>query len=122
MSILKPTPGAVMDRMMIIELKVDAFRKAGKPTQLLNKELDSLAQHLSSHGEDCAKIQDLRALLESANRRLWTAEDAIRSTEEISEVALQAKKICALNDERNRLIREIDKAFGVEPVEEKIYG
>jgi hypothetical protein len=63
--------------------------------------------------------------LDAVHRELWGREDAIRDTEitEFSTLAQIAKRIAQLNDQRARLIRELDALYGcAETVEEKIYS
>lgn len=70
------------------------------------------------------RIAGLVTELTNANCRIWESENDIRNTGEDTpeHLALVGKNIARYNDERNRLIREIDKAYGCEnPVEEKIY-
>jgi len=70
------------------------------------------------------RIAGLVTELTNANCEIWTMEDEIRNTGEdtVEHLALVGKRIARYNDERNRLIREIDEAYGCEnPVEEKIY-
>jgi hypothetical protein len=122
MSLLKPTPGEVIDRISILRLKADAYLKAGKPTERLNLETTELCLYLDTLGRH-SEVTPIAFELADINESLWKAEDYIRveamSEHEVSKTALE---IVRLNDRRMQLVREIDKVYGLQSVEEKIYS
>jgi Protein of unknown function (DUF4254) len=126
MSLLHPTPGEMHDRLCVINLKILAFFEASKDTSRLKSEEIEIMSHLKSvEAMDGFFLSDTLLDLVKVNSEIWAMEDEIRNAGEdtVEHLALIAKRIARYNDERNRLIREIDKAYGCEnPVEEKIYG
>lgn len=122
MSLISPTPGEVLDRLSIIGLKITAFQKAGKDTTKLASEAHELDERLEVSPLP-VEAQILATKLSEINGELWKAEDAVRiPNANYENVASAAKCITRLNDRRCSLIRQIDKACGVDTIEEKIYG
>jgi len=122
MSLLKPTPGEVLDRLSIVRLKIAAYTRAGKDSKALEQEAIDLAEYIGEHGTPHEFSHLFEGLIQN-NKRLWELEDQVRRVEITKEeLCYAAKGICLLNDDRNRLIREMDKVFGVKPQEEKIYS
>ena len=122
MSLLRPSPGEVLDRLSIIGLKITAFQKAGKDKTKLAAEAHELIESL----EELLIPVDAEILatkLSEINSELWKAEDDLREPGiNVFQIAHAAQNIAKLNDLRCSLIRKIDKACGVESIEEKIYG
>jgi hypothetical protein len=121
MSLLEPTPGEILDRISIVRLKISACVQKGISYHSLYRELNKLSERLAIH-ENWTEEHSLSVNLAEVNAELWACEDEIRADEDVVKVAVTAKKICLLNDERNRLVREINELFGINTVEEKLYG
>lgn len=124
MSLLKPTPGEVMDRISILSLKQVAYSKKGRDISYLREESHELSTYLKTfpvENEKTIVIQQLGDLLNDINHELWKAEDDVRSSDTDAFVLKAARKIASLNDLRNRTIRDINKEFKSDTVEEKIY-
>jgi hypothetical protein len=134
MSLLHPTPGMIIDRISILNLKIDAYLKADRRTNALEEELMELEAFLDSQGKDSREIDKLRNSLYACNRSIWDRENELRSmpcrgqTDEwnlsaLKKLAKCAVEIAKINDERVNLMRKIDVEFGSEHlVEEKVYG
>ena len=136
MSLLHPTPGQVLDRISILNLKIRAYREAGRPFAALDGEWGELMVHLQllwpkvADGETDkpwrTNLHKLNQALAAVNCEIWKDEDEVRLLEGTGwdkDLVTCHIHIAKLNDERMRLVREIDKAFGWnDPVEEKIYA
>lgn len=125
MSLLKPTPGQMYDRILILSLKIEAAKSSHKSIDALQQE-DAEIRGLLLSMNPCPNkgILELTRKLGDVNSQLWEREDSIRygDNQDSYHVAQIARDIARLNDQRNSIIREIDKAYGCEnPVEEKIY-
>ena len=118
MSLLHPTPGQVIDRMSIIRLKL----RASPSNERLNQEWKELAEYLNNLPCPDGEAVSLSERLHEVHSELWDCENGVRSEDEHIRLAMIAKKIALLNDERNRLIQEIDKAYGSSSVEDKVYN
>ena len=124
MSLLKPTPGQVIDRLTILELKIEAYRAAKRPVNALLDEGSQLRRHISKFKAHTTALLEMVRGLEIVNRELWAAEDKVRALppEDLTNLAHTAREIARLNDARMFLVHELDKAFDwKEPVEEKVY-
>ena len=122
MSLLKPTPGEVMDRIAIVKLKISAYHKAGRDSLALYRESRELTRHLEKFPVFASDSKLSRKLSET-HRKLWKAENDVRiPNANMWQIADAAQRISRLNDTRCQLIRQIDQNYGVETIEEKIYG
>src|SRR5690242_20693676 len=117
MSLLKPTPGQLVDRLVILHLKIYAHGSAGKDVSQLLQERSEIEESL---GDVSDAVLELVNHLTEVNRKIWDCEDRVRSlpSTAVLDLARVAKEIPKLNDERNHLIRQIDAAYGcAEPTE-----
>ena len=122
MSLLQPTPGEVLDRLCIVRLKIVAYHMAGKNDVALVDEGCQLLSYLQGL-QLSDSWPELASQLEDTNRALWKAEDEVRiPNATVLQIASAVQNITKLNDLRCSLIRQIDKACGVESIEEKIYA
>lgn len=123
MSLLHPTPGEIIDRLTIVDLKLKAFRKAERDTSALEAEKLELQQNISRL-KAAKNAKALKKWLENINLTIWKAEDDVRAWrsphghDKLAEFSL---KIARYNDYRSKVIREIDLTCGTESIEEKIY-
>jgi hypothetical protein len=124
MSLLEPTAGEMLDRLSILRLKMAAHKRRRKKYIGLAIEYRDIAHRIATQwGPGNEVTRRLYGRLDKANENLWDCEDKIRLPGKVTAFVMVAKRIAELNDKRNRLIREIDKAYGCEtPVEEKIYS
>jgi uncharacterized coiled-coil DUF342 family protein len=124
MSLLCPTPGQVIDRISILALKIDSYRKAKRNEKSLLEELLELEAFLDSQEKHSPEITELSRQLASTNQELWDCEDEIRAEDEANDYCLSriALEIVRLNDLRSKLITQLDLAYSCpSPTEEKIY-
>jgi len=139
MGFLNPTPGEVIDRLTILELKVQAAKKRALPTAELEAEQQQLQQVVREFEqniiEDCMGDDELWTQkndkvrlqwnsLAAVNALLWDCEDKVRAlpiTEALKLAAL-AKQIAALNDQRATLKKALTELYGASEAELKMYG
>jgi len=139
MSLLHPRPGEIIDRLTILELKIENGAKKNVETShweaekvglqnLLHEWEGGLAEELSYDDGDLwearlSKIAEQKNGLAAVNGILWNAEDEVRvlPQTEAFKLAALAKNIASWNDARARHIRELDKLYGVEEAPEKLH-
>jgi hypothetical protein len=139
MRLLNPSPGEILDRLSILELKIGAASRLGVSSTHFEAEKASLEPVLQNWeqgiSEDCIGDGDRldRTLeevarhkngLAAANALLWRAEDDLRRTPdtETYKLARLAKQIAAWNDARAYHVRGLDSCYGLEDGPEKIYA
>lgn len=109
--------GEVLDKLSILEIKKERITD---PTKLKNitYEFDSLVQALNENQINF--INEYDDLL-SVNRRIWEAEESIRKTIDVNEVASLATSIHQFNDARAATKKLINLQYGSKVIEEKSY-
>ena len=125
MSILSPSPGEVIDRISILHLKIKARNGRRMHVSPMMAELAALNGYLLSWNGACKNVEELRKSSYALNEEIWKLEDEVRSlpSTAVLDLAKVAKKIAEKNDQRMKLVAEIDRAFGWnELADEKIYG
>jgi hypothetical protein len=123
-SLLKPLPGIVIDRISVLLLKIEAYKKAGRNTEAMSAEKMELESYLKNYR--CLEPpRELVLALQVVNHKLWCCEDLVRApcnSQNPANLGGLAREIAALNDTRSSLIRRLDAAYGCDiPTEEKIY-
>lgn len=128
MSLFKPTPGEIVDRMSILELKIDNYRAKGIQPNGLAEELVLCQEALSKLAAQClvaegfAKCQAKVEALEHVNRTIWKLVDQIHSFDEPCLAAAKIGiRIYRENDLRSKLMGEINSMLGY-GVEQKVYS
>jgi hypothetical protein len=119
--------GELVDRITILEIKLARF-PAGEKRQNVDREwtvlTGKLDQVLDEYG--AAILAPFKRELEVINVRLWKIEDDIRDCERsrvFDDRFIQlARQVYRTNDERARVKREINEAFGSDLMEEKSYS
>jgi len=125
MSLLKPTPGEVIDRLSVVLLKISAATEKGWPSGHFLEELSLLSHWLSENlgWQISISIPEV-AHLAQVNQLLWQkTEDQHNYQEELHGPHRGADllvEIRNLNIERNRLREEIDKRLGTWKGAEKV--
>lgn len=134
MSILNPSPGQLLDRLSILELKIAAFKKCRMPTDVFEAEKASIEERMRDWEQGLIEdmvwetnmplINQSKNALAAVNALLWAAEDSVReaSADESFKLARLCKHIAAMNDARNQNIRKLDGLYGLEMHNEKIYA
>jgi hypothetical protein len=120
MSLGKPTPGELADRIGILQRKIVEGGWEGKPVDHWESEQADLWGRLqwALIGAD---FWILFVKLFGVNAALWESENDIRRTETEATMAMLAKKIAALNDQRASLIHQINQLFDPEAAREKLH-
>lgn len=118
------SPGELIDKITILEIKAARFRDAGKRRNVA-RDLARLAAVRDAGLAASAALAALAAELKAVNERLWEIEDALRGHEARGDfgpafVAL-ARAVYQNNDRRSALKRRIDELLGAAIVEEKEY-
>jgi len=114
--------GDAIDRATILAIKRTRIADDEKRRRV-EREFTRLCEALKPLGidEDSPHFVDLLSI----NRRIWDLKDAARLKERAKcfddEFIEIARDIYRRNDERSRLKRQIDLAFGLEPTDEKQY-
>ena len=134
MSLLNPSPGEIIDRLSILELKIPAFQKGGVPAEYLEAEKASLQDKMQEWDFEMRDsmpvnvtwdmIAEMKNALAAFNALLWKAEDDARMTpeEDIIKLARLCKHIASMNDARSRAIKRLNDIYGIEGGQEKIYA
>jgi hypothetical protein len=118
--------GELIDKITILEIKVVNISDAAKlknVTHELNILNDKVARLLDTDGQ--AKLAQLKQALKEINQALWIIEDDIRDCElakDFSDKFTQlARAVYVTNDQRAKVKKDINLAFGSELIEEKSY-
>lgn len=119
------SPGELIDKITILEIKLDRIDDAEKLVNVKH-ELEALAAARDGAIEPTPELERLSTELKQANARLWEIEDDIRECERGKDfgaafVAL-ARAVYVNNDKRSRLKRRINALLGSSLIEEKSYA
>ena len=113
--------GEIVDKLTIIEIKLDRIKDEKKLANLRNefRELDEAVSKIISRNDPLyKKLYDI-------NVRLWEIEDRIRDLERKKDFGADfietARSVYFTNDERSELKREINNKTGSDLKEEKSY-
>lgn len=118
------TPGELIDKITILEIKTQRIAEAAK-LKNIRKELELLTRARDKTLAPSAQLDRLTAELRTANETLWTIEDDIRDCErrrdfDAAFVEL-ARGVYKTNDRRSQLKRQINELLGAAFLEEKSY-
>ena len=118
------SPGELIDKIGILEIKAARFRDAGKRRNVA-RDLARLAAVRDAGLAASAALAALAAELKTVNERLWEIEDALRGHEARGDFGAAfvtlARAVYQNNDRRSALKRRIDELLGAAIVEEKEY-
>jgi hypothetical protein len=121
---IEVSPGDLIDKLTILEIKLKRICEAQKRTNV-EAEHTALWASYEAHVPSSPMLATLVEELREVNLRLWTIEDDIRDCEEQQEfgpafVAL-ARSVFLSNDRRAELKRDINALLGSKLREEKSY-
>ncbi len=122
------SPGELIDKITILEIKAARFRDAGKRRNVA-RDLARLAAVRDAGlatSASAAALAALAAELKAVNERLWEVEDGLRRHEARADFGAEfvtlARAVYRNNDRRSALKRRIDQLLGAAIVEEKEYA
>ncbi len=123
--IIPVSPGEVVDRLTILEIKSERMEDAAKLANVRH-ELAILSKAATQAIPDSEEMRVLRAELKAINEKLWVIEDDIRALERKGDfgeafVAL-ARAVYRTNDARTAIKRRINEALGSDLIDEKSYA
>ncbi len=118
------SPGEVVDRLTILEIKSQRIKDAAKLVNV-RVELAHLTKAAKGAIPDSDEMRGLHAELKAINEKLWVIEDDIRALERLDDfgaafIAL-ARAVYRTNDLRAGLTRKINETLGSELIDEKSY-
>jgi hypothetical protein len=122
---IEVSPGELIDRLTILEIKLDKIHDAQKRRNVETEHALVRAAY-EARVPPSETLGSLVDELWEVNLRLWTIEDDIRSCETRQEfgpafVSL-ARSVYLTNDRRSELKREINALLGSKLREEKSYA
>lgn len=116
--------GELVDKITILQIKLIEIKDEEK-LKNIQKEYDALTS-LPIYKELKTQIGSYLNQLFVVNQKLWVLEDDIRKCEKaesFDEIFIRcARGIYKTNDERSRIKKELNLAFGSELIEEKSHG
>ena len=116
--------GELVDKITILQIKLIEIKDEEK-LKNVQKEYDALTS-LPIYKELKTQIGSYLNQLFVVNQKLWILEDDIRKCEKaesFDEIFIRcARGIYKTNDERSRIKKELNLAFGSELIEEKSHG
>jgi hypothetical protein len=119
------SPGELLDKLTILEIKAERVRGAGKRKNVLH-ELESLRRDWDAGGSSRPEVEPLKAALRAVNESLWEIEDRIRQKEakqEFDDEFIElARSVYRTNDRRAALKRAVNETLGSDLIEEKSYA
>ena len=118
------SPGEVLDKITILEIKSERIDDAGKLANV-KRELELLQSSWQESVEEDDTVRRIHAKLKSINEDLWEIEDDIRDKERAKEFDQRfidlARSVYVTNDRRAEAKKELNIYLGSEIVEEKSY-
>lgn len=116
--------GELVDKITILQIKLLEIKNEDK-LKNVQKEYDALTS-LPIYKELKIKISSYLNQLFVVNQKLWILENDVRkceSAESFDDIFIScARLIHKTNDERSRIKKELNLAFGSELIEEKSHG
>ena len=118
------SPGEVLDKITILELKSERISDAGKLANV-KRELELLQAAWTQAVAEDDTVRRIHDELKTINEALWEIEDDIRDKErarEFDQVFIElARSVYVTNDQRANAKKELNLYLGSEIVEEKSY-
>jgi hypothetical protein len=122
--LIEISPGELIDRMTILQLKVKHVSDEQKKSRL-REELDGLLK-LSNQFPPSPALHALTEELAALNARLWDIEDGVRLCEKEGDFGQRfvdlARSVYKTNDQRVEVRRRINQLLGLSAGEEKVYA
>ena len=119
------SPGELIDRITILEIKSERIVDPVKLTNVRN-ELGILERAKAQTLEDSVELTTLSTRLTQTNIALWEIEDDIRECERQQDFTAKfielARSVYRTNDQRSAVKRQINELCGSQLIEEKSYA
>lgn len=123
-------PGELVDRITILQIKVDQINDEDKlkhvVADLYQSQAVLEALHATTDGYTWDKLVLLQGQLRLLNQKIWDIEDNIRRLEKIKdfgdEFIQTARSVYYTNDERAAVKKQINELFQSDISEEKSYA
>ena len=117
--------GELFDKISILQIKMDHLTSK-EALKNVERELNQLSAISDVSFSSNIAVQKLNKNLKRVNQELWDIEDKIRDKERnkvFDEDFIElARAVYITNDERSRIKRSINEAFGSDLIEEKSYA
>jgi len=118
------SPGEVLDKITILEIKSERINDAGKLANV-KRELELLQASWRQSVDEDETVRRIHDELKTINEALWEIEDDIRDKERAREFDGRfielARSVYVTNDQRANAKKELNLYLGSEIVEEKSY-
>lgn len=118
------SPGELVDKLTILEIKLERFNDAAKRANVA-REYEVLRAAYVECCDESPAITAVRTELKAINADLWRIEDALRDHERRSDFGPEfvdlARGVYRNNDRRSALKRRINELLGSALMEEKVY-
>lgn len=118
------SPGEVLDKITILEIKSERMSDPGK-LKNVRRELELLTRTWSAAISEDAAVRNIHNELKSINEVLWEIEDEIRDKERMREFDEEfiklARSVYVTNDQRAAAKKALNEHLGSDIVEEKSY-
>ncbi len=118
------SPGELLDKITILEIKSERIESADKKANV-NNELNMLNKVWADAVSEDSELLKLRSKLKSINESLWDIEDDIRAEERERRFAERfielARSVYVTNDQRANIKKLINQHLKSDIVEEKSY-
>lgn len=122
--IIEISVGEAFDRLTILKIKSERIKDESKLANVM-KEYFYLQTLLKEELDVTEENDDFKRLLQ-INETLWNVEDLLREFEQKQSFEYDfiklARSVYVLNDERAKVKKEINVAYGSQFVEEKSYN
>lgn len=122
--LVKVSHGELLDKISILEIKSERITDRTKLIHV-DHELRQLRAAWTAACPGDARATAFERDLRRVNERLWDIEDRIRSKEKDADFDAEfvelARQVYITNDQRARIKRAVNEAFGSDIVEEKQY-
>lgn len=123
------SPGEVLDKLTILDIKLDRIGDAAKRANVAREHAaltEAWGAALASRAEQLPQLAEHRAALRAVNEALWDVEDALREHERRAEFDARfielARSVYRTNDRRAALKRQVNDLLGSSLHEEKSYA
>jgi hypothetical protein len=121
---IEVAPGELIDRLSILEIKLERIRDTAKLKNVRHEYEVTLAERRKLN--DSPELERLAAELKDVNKRIWDIEDNIRDLERVGafgdKFIAVARSVYQTNDRRAEIKRAINELLDSKLVEEKSYA